>query len=192
MSFPRIETSRLLMRPFEMNDVDDLHRIWIDPGVRKFLWDDQIIPRETAIEVIEGSIDNFAKHGFGFWVIRFKNDPALVGFGGLRCFVEDGSEESNIELLYGVAFEHWGRGVATEAARAFLRYGFEEIGLKRIYAGADPPNAASFRVIEKLGMRFARRTAVNGLEAIYYVMDREDYKVDGSAYLLRRDIADRD
>ena len=168
-----------------MGDVDELHRMWIDPGVRKFLWDDRIIPRETAVAVVEGSINNFAKHGFGFWAICFKDDPTLVGFGGLRHFTEDGNEESEVEILYGVATEHWGKAIATEAARAVLRYGFEENRLERIYAGADPPNIASFRVIGKLGMRFARRTMVNGLEAVYYVMNREDYQPDASIYLLR-------
>ncbi len=178
------------MRPFAMDDVDDLHRMWVDPDVRKFLWDDQIISRETAVAVVEGSIDSFAQFDLGLWAICFKDDPKLAGFGGLRYFTEDGSEQSEVEILYGVAPEHWGRGVATEAARAILRYGFEAIGLDQIYAGADPPNAGSFRVIEKLGMKFARRTVVNGLEAIYYAMNCEDYRPDGSAYRLLRDAED--
>src|SRR5262249_49848347 len=148
--------------PFTAVDVDELHHLWIDPGVRKFLWDDQVIPRETAITVIESSVESFVNHGFGFWTIRFKNDPELIGFGGLRYFAEDGGVTSEVEILYGVAPEHWGKGIATEAAAAVLRYGFEERELAHIYAGADPPNAASFRVIEKLGMKFARKIVVSG------------------------------
>lgn len=185
--FPLMETTRLMMRPFAMDDVDALHRLWIDPGVRKFLWDDQIIPLETAIAVVESSIDSFATRGFGFWAICLKGDPALAGFCGLRHFTEDGNASSEVEILYGVAPEHWGKGIALEAAEALLRYGFEEIGLANIYAGADPPNVASFRVIEKLGMKFARKTMVNELEAIYYVMNRDDYRPGASIYLLRRD-----
>jgi ribosomal-protein-alanine N-acetyltransferase len=177
MSFPRIETARLMMRPFAANDVDELHRLWIDPGVRKFLWDDQVIPRETAIAVVESSIDSFAAHGFGFWTVHFNDVPGLAGFAGLRHFTEDGAAVSEVELLYGVAPEHWGKGVATEAACAVLRYGFEERGLARIYAGADLPNTASFRVIEKLGMKFARKTMVNGVEAVYYTISRDDYNI---------------
>ncbi len=175
-----------MMRPFTPNDVDELHRMWIDPGVRKFLWDDQVIPRETAVAIVEGSMDSFAQHGFGFWAVCFKDDPALVGFGGLRHFTEDGGEKSEVEILCGVAPEHWKKAMATEAARVVLRYGFEETGLEQIYAGADPPNAASFRVIEKIGMKFAGRMMVNGLEAIYYVMKREDFQPGASTYLLRR------
>jgi RimJ/RimL family protein N-acetyltransferase len=58
------------------------------------------------------------------------------------------------------------------------RYGFEECELAHIYAGPDPPNAASFRVIEKLGMKFARKTTVNGVETLYYVMSRDGCKID--------------
>src|SRR5262249_45566064 len=124
--------------------------------------------------------------GYGFWAIYFKNDPKLIGFGGLRHFTEDGGESSEGEILYGVTPEHWGKGIAPEAARAVLRYGFEESELAKIYAGADQPNAASFRVIEKLGMKFARKTVVNGVEAIYYVVSREEYRPEDSMYLLRR------
>jgi [ribosomal protein S5]-alanine N-acetyltransferase len=165
------------MRPFAVADVNDLHRLWIDPGVRRFLWDDQVIPRETAVAVVESSVESFVNHGFGLWAVCFKNNPKLIGFGGLRRFTEDGGATSEVEILYGVAPEHWGKGVATEAAAAVLRYGFEERGLAYIYAGADPPNAASFRVIEKLGMKFARKTRVNGVDVIYYAICRDDYKI---------------
>ena len=163
------------MRPFAAADVNDLHSLWIDPGVRKFLWDDQVILRETAIAVVENSVESFVYHGFGFWAICFKNDSRPIGFCGLRHFTEDGGVKSEVEILYGVAPEHWGKGVATEAAGAVLRYGFEDRKLPRIYAGADPPNAASFRVIEKLGMKFARKTVVNGVDVIYYAICRDDY-----------------
>ena len=115
---PLIKTARLMMRPFAMDDVDDLHRLWVDPGVRKFLWDDHVIPPETAIAVVESSIESFVNHGFGFWTICFDNDPELIGFGGLRHFTEDGAEAGEVEILYGVAPGHWGKGVANEAAGA--------------------------------------------------------------------------
>ena len=166
MNFPLLETERLQLRPFTGNDSDDLHRHWIDPDVRKYLWDDAIITRKQAAEVVEASIASFAAEGFGFWCVSCKDDPALIGFCGLRRF-GDGQE---VEALYGIAPEHWGNGLAVEAGAAVLRYGFEQAGLARIYAGADLPNAASFRVMEKLGMVYAHRTTINGLEAIYYAV----------------------
>ena len=82
--------------------------------------------------------------------------------------------------------EYWGQGLATEAAQAWLRYGFEELGLAAIYAGADPPNEASLRVIERLGMKLPRRATVNGLEVIYYSLTRAEFQPAATHYHLER------
>ncbi len=173
-----IQTERLRMRPFTPNDLDDLHRLWIDPGVRKYLWDDTVISREQAEEVITNSVESFKAHGFGMWTVYLKDEATLIGFCGFRFF----GQPEEIEILYGVAPASWGRGLATEAARAMLRCGFEEHGFDLIYAGADPPNAASFRVMEKIGMKFAKRVHLNGLEAIYYAMSREEFKSESQDF----------
>lgn len=94
----------------------------------------------------------------------------MIGFCGLRPI----GESADVEILYGIAPRLWGQGLATEAARAVLDFGFRAAGLSRIYAGADPPNRASFRVIEKLGMRYAEvRTTAAG-ETPYWVIEREE------------------
>jgi ribosomal-protein-alanine N-acetyltransferase len=179
-----IQTSQLHLRPYRMKDIDDLHRLWTDPKVRKYLWDDIVISREQAASVVQSSISCFKTHDFGQWLVLSRSEGSLVGFCGFRFF----GDQREIELLYGVAPAYWGRGLATEAARAALRYGFEECGFERVYAGADPPNTASFRVMEKLGMTFSRRTFINGMEAIYYVLSRGAFEPDESLYrVLRRD-----
>lgn len=186
MNEVHIETTRLLMRPFALSDMEALHRLWSDPLVRRYLWDDEIISLETAQAAIEGSIEDFQQRDFGFWTLSFKDDPQPIGFGGLRSFKNEQSGADAIEILYGLAPEYWGRGLATEAAQAFLRYGFEELGLENIYAGADPPNEASFRVMERLGMKVLRPTIVNGLAAIYYVMTRGEFQSASALYRLER------
>jgi ribosomal-protein-alanine N-acetyltransferase len=168
------------MRPFTLGDLDELHRLWTDPGVRKYLWDDTVISREQAEAVIASSIDSSASHGFGLWSVYPKDEAALIGFCGFRLF----GEPQEVEILYGVAPSHWGQGLATEAAQAMLRCGFEEHGFDLIYAGADPPNAASFRVMEKTGMKFAKRVQVDGVEAVYYVLAKEGFQPDDAAYRL--------
>ena len=92
----------------------------------------------------------------------------LIGFAGLREFGED----CEVELLYGLLPEFWHQGYATEASRAVLQHGFQVCGLTKIYAGADPPNEASFRVMKNLGMVFAKRMILNGKEAIYYCLEQ--------------------
>ncbi len=173
---PELETARVSLRPLMCADVYALHSHWIDPQVRRYLWDDQIIPREQAAAVVESSLATFAEHGFGFWTVALKDDePLVIGCVGLRQFDDPRNAQFAVEILYSLAPEHWGKGLAVEAARAVLRYGFEVCGLPRIFAGADTPNAASFRVMERLGMRFDHQTKLNGLAARYYVITREAY-----------------
>jgi len=184
MSLLRIETRRLQIRPFIPDDVAALHRHWTHPEVRKYLWDDIIISREQVVEVVESSINSFAMKGFGLWAVFPKEKTDLIGFCGFRFF----GEPPEIEILYSIAPEYWGQGLATEAAQAMLRCGFEEHGFERIYAGADPPNAASFRVMEKCGMTFAKRMFINNIEAIYYVISRQAFQPDNSFYKTARSV----
>jgi len=173
-----IRTERLRMRPWTLDDLDDLHRLWTDPNVRKYLWDDTVISREQAESVIASSIESFATAGFGMWGVYAKDEESLIGFCGFRTFGDD----EEIEIMYGVSPARWGQGLASEAAQAVLRCGFEEHGFDLIYAGADPPNTASFRVMEKIGMRFAKRVHLNDVEAIYYVLSKADFQPSGSVY----------
>ena len=174
----RLETSRLWLRPFGLADVESLHQLWTEPAVRKYLWDDQIISRDTVIEVIEASEKSFAEYGFGFWALIGKENAETLGFCGLRHFQEDRASNREIEVLYALSTKHWGKGLSAEAVQQVMRYGFEQVGLSAIYAGADPPNEASFRVMEKLGMQFLRLTTVGGLTAIYYILQRDQFQCE--------------
>jgi len=167
----RLETARLLLRPCTADDLDALHRLWTDPDVRRYLFDDRIIPREQAEATIRSSLASFPAHGFGLWVVRRTGEDAIVGFCGLSLT----GEPPEVELLYGLAPSAWGQGLATEAARAVLRYGFAELRLARITAGADVPNVASLRVLEKLGMTFTRRTRTEYGEVLYFAVTREEF-----------------
>ena len=138
--------------------------------MRRFLWDGDVIPREKAEEVVRAGIDSFERHGFGFWGVREKGREDLVGFAGFR-FVEPGGD---VEILYGIAPGLWGRGYATEAARALLAWAFRETALTQVLVGADAPNRASLRVMEKLGMRSHGIRTTAG-ETVYWSIGREDF-----------------
>jgi ribosomal-protein-alanine N-acetyltransferase len=170
-----IETERLTLHPATFDDVDGLHALWVDPDVRRYLWDDEVIPRELAASVIDGSIATFAERSFGQFVLRERSSPRdapILGFAGLRTFGA-GSER---ELMYGLWPARWGTGLATEAARAVLRHGFEATAERVLWAGADPQNSASFRVMERLGMTYAKRVVEHGQAAIYYSITRDGFE----------------
>lgn len=164
----QLETVRLRLRPFVADDLDALHRLWTNPDVRRYLWDDVEISRNRAEAVIATSTESFDSRGFGFWSIFFReNNDDLIGFCGLRVFGND----EDVEILYGIHPSHCGQGLATEASEAVLNFGFQTCGLTKIYAGADSPNVASFRVMEKLGMTYDGPRVVNGMEAVYYCLN---------------------
>jgi RimJ/RimL family protein N-acetyltransferase len=106
------------------------------------------------------------------WAVVERETDALIGHCGLR-YLED---TSDVELLYGLGRRFWGRGVATEAGRASLGYGFEQAGLSRIVALAKPENAASRRVMEKLGMTFEGEAHHFGLVAVRYAISRDQFR----------------
>jgi ribosomal-protein-alanine N-acetyltransferase len=100
---PVIATERLTLRPWSPADIDALHRLWTHPSVRQYLWDDEIISRQQAAEIVESAIESAGSAGIGFWGITKKGSPDLVGFCGFR-FLKDSAD---IELLYGLQPEFW-------------------------------------------------------------------------------------
>lgn len=167
-----IETARLLLRPLAPEDLDAIHRIWTDPEVRRYLWDGQEVSGAVVADAISESARSFEERGFGLWTSIHKESNELIGFCGFWRF-EGGT---NFELAYGLATTWWGKGLATEAARATIRYGFEKLGLDRITASADTPNAASLRVMENAGMKYTKREIHDDRDTTYYEISREDFR----------------
>jgi RimJ/RimL family protein N-acetyltransferase len=182
MTLPLIETERLRLRPLAPADLEAIHGLWTDPGVRRYLWDDEVIPRARAAEVIAASEELFRQHDLGWWALRERGAGELVGFCGLR-FVD---ETGDVEIGFGLAPSLWNRGLATEAARACLRYAFTEKNLPRVLGITDAANSASARVLEKLGMTFDRRAPHHGPDTLFYSLAREDFRPAPSPYTLTR------
>ena len=178
-----LETERLRLVPLAEADLDALHLLWTDPDVRRYLWDDVLISREQASEIIRTSVSNFAECGFGFWAMFPREfDSDAIGFCGFRQFEETGEPE----LLYGVLPRYWGKGLVTEAAHAVVRYGFDVRGFKRIIAATDTPNQSSVRVMQRLGMVFERRRLFHGLDTVFYELTPEGYAEYGTIQLRQR------
>lgn len=113
----------------------------------------------------------FSAEALGLFGVRLRGGGELVGLCG---FMRDADGPREAELVYELVPELWGRGIATEAARACLRYAFLEAGLERVVAGVDAPNVASARVIEKLGMKPVGNVRSRpGVE--YFALDKSDY-----------------
>ena len=143
--------------------------MWNDPDVRRYMFDDRRVPLRAVREQIARSRRLVRERGVGLYTIR--RGGRTLGFAGLRPF----GRPRRMELFYALLPTAWGHGYATEAARAVLRAGFES-GLRVVWAGADPPNRASFGVMRRLGFRRVRREVLGGVVVDYYRIERAVFR----------------
>jgi len=181
---PEIETARLLLRMFKADDLEDLSRIYGDADVMKYLSGHALTKEETA-SWLNYFLAGWEQYGFGWWALTLKDSGDLIGHCGLQ-FIHI---TTNIEVTYGLEKAYWRRGLASEAARACLRYGFEELNLERIYALAEPGNVGSQRVMECAGMSYDKTEYYKDNfyegDLVYYSLAANEYRPDGSPYELR-------
>src|SRR5205823_6758725 len=149
-----LETERLLFRHHEEADLDDYCEMMADPEFRR-LSGGLPLPREEA----EKSFRNvLVPKPMGLLATVFKPEGRYIGRCGLYPHRDDDNEviPGEAVLAYYLARPYWGRGLATEAGRAFVEYGFTKLGLACIVAGANAANLASNRVLVKLGFVWVR------------------------------------
>ena len=144
----RLETERLVLRPFDLEDIDELAPILGDPETMQYY--PAPFTLEKSRQWIEWNLSNYREHGHGLWALEAKETGELLGDCGLIPQTVDGRRE--VEVGWHVKRSHWRRGLATEAGAACRDYAFGDLGLARLISLIRPENVASRRVAEKLGM----------------------------------------
>lgn len=124
-----------------------------DPEVMRFLRDGHLESEEETAASIEVWEREWVEFGFGLWAAELKSTGALTGAIGLSVPTFLPELLPAVEVGWRLGREHWGKGLATEGARASLAFGFDEVGLERIVSICQPENVASWRVMEKVGLR---------------------------------------
>lgn len=162
-----IETERLRLRNFTLDDLDDLAEIFGKPQVMKYLGlkGEPLTKTETETFLLS-IIKHWKQHNFGRWAMISKEDDRLIGCSGLRSY------EKDIELVYLIDEPEWGKGLATEAAIASLQFGFQNLDFKKIIAFTRPLNFASRKVMEKIGMRYRKEVNIFEILAVQYDITR--------------------
>jgi RimJ/RimL family protein N-acetyltransferase len=172
---PEIETARLRLRMFTLDDLEDLKTALGDPDVMSPLG----ISAELDFSLILSKmIELWQRDDIGRWAVVNKDDNNLIGICGFRLL------EGEPELLYAIAKPFWGRGFASEAAKAALRFGFEEKNFERIVATTKQTNVASLRVLYRIGMRDEKKTTPHGIDRVVYTITSDNFSIDDSPYLL--------
>ena len=141
----QIETESLYIRSFNEGDVDDYHRIVSDARVMRFLGDGSTHDRNTATRYVLDCIDSENSGGLARYAVVWKETDKLIGFSGYKYL------SGVVDFGYRLAFQFWGKGLATEAGRQVLDYGCNELHLTKITAHALVQNLASIAVLRKLG-----------------------------------------
>lgn len=166
-----LETERLILRKFTLEDLPRLIEMRSDPEVNIYLGGTQMQNPEAIAKRIRFYIDCHNKYGFGMSAMFWKPTGEMIGWSGLQPL--EGTSE--IEVGYGMVKEFWGKGIGYETAKAWLDFGFNVKNLERIVAVAYPENRGSWRIMEKLGMSYEKTEPHYGAECVFYGISRAEF-----------------
>jgi RimJ/RimL family protein N-acetyltransferase len=144
---------RVTLRSWRPEDIEPFAALNADPRVMEH-YPAPLTRAES--EAFVGRVEaHFAEHGFGLWAVEVPGVSPFVGYVGLSVPGFEADFTPCVEIGWRLAFEHWGSGYATEAARVAIEFGFSEAGLDEIVSFTVPANRRSIAVMERLGMTFA-------------------------------------
>ena len=157
-----IETERLILRPFQLQDLEGLALICSDPLVMQYIGDGRALDYDPTRQLLDRIMTQHAKSGFGLLAITLKESQQLLGFCGLIAQTVD--EANHIELGYRLDRAFWGRGIASEAAKMVKDYSHQTLHIPYLISIIHQKNMASKKVAQKIGMNYWKSTVFKGQE----------------------------
>jgi [ribosomal protein S5]-alanine N-acetyltransferase len=148
-----LATERLKLRLITVDDAEFVLQLMNEPSFHKNIGDRGLRTVAQAADYLEkNTFTMYREHGFGLWMVELKTTGERIGICGLlkRPTLD------NVDIGFAYMPAHWGKGFALEAASGVLKYGHDNLGLKRIVGIVSPHNAASIRILEKLGMKYEK------------------------------------
>jgi RimJ/RimL family protein N-acetyltransferase len=167
-----LETARLRLRRFRREDIDAVFAIIGDAIAMKYY--PKTFDRNDAEEWVERNFRRYAEHGYGFFAVTLKDADEMIGDCGIIHQSIDGKDE--LELGYHFRRDRWGRGYATEAAKACMEFAFRTLDAEKLISLIRPENMPSRRVAERNGMKIERQIVHWGLPHLVYAMGREEFE----------------
>lgn len=159
----KLETPRLILRELTVNDANSFYQLNLNPEVIKYTGDPPFASVEESKEFLL-HYKEYQNHGFGRWAVITKENNQFIGWCGLKYH-----KEGYVDLGFRFFQDKWGKGYATESAKACINYAQSSLNLPELIGRVMPSNIASVRVLEKLGFTFFKTGACNGVEnALYY------------------------
>jgi ribosomal-protein-alanine N-acetyltransferase len=149
-----LETERLLLRPLELSDAEAMFIMDNNPNVHKYLWQKPTQTIEETISIIEYVQSQYKKNNIGRFATILKETGEFIGWTGIK-YIDDHIENGNSNFFdygYRLHESHWGKGYATEATKAWLDYGFNQMKIEIMNAYTHVNNGASNHILLKAGM----------------------------------------
>jgi ribosomal-protein-alanine N-acetyltransferase len=149
-----LETERLLLRPLELSDAEDMFAMDSNPEVHKYLWQNPTQAIEESIKTIEYVRSQYEKNIIGRFATILKETGEFIGWTGIK-YIDDDVENGNTNFYdygYRLNEKHWNKGYATEASIAWLDYGFNQMNIKKMNAYTHHDNGPSNHILSKVGM----------------------------------------
>jgi ribosomal-protein-alanine N-acetyltransferase len=175
----KLESERLLFRPFELYDAEALYNMDNNPNVHKYLWQKPTLELDESIQTIKYLQKQYNENGIGRFSTILKETNELIGWTGIK-FVNDHVENGNTNFYdygYRLNEKFWNKGYATEASKAWLDYGFNQMNIKEINAYTHAENGASNHVLQKVGFYFIEDYPdKDGVIWKWWQYSYEDYK----------------
>ncbi|MFZ0036647.1 MAG: GNAT family N-acetyltransferase [Candidatus Acidiferrales bacterium] len=172
-----IETARTRLTPWHSDDWRALHAIAREPEVMRYITNGAPWTETQTQEFVARQLRHFSERTYCLWKLNVKSDGASESdrnVDGL-CGIQPLVETDEIEIGWWLAQRHWGKGIASEAAHAAARDAFERVGLDRLVAVAVKENAASLRIMEKLGMAYERNIIHRGVPVVLYSVTKSHW-----------------
>ncbi|MBM3642782.1 MAG: GNAT family N-acetyltransferase [Alphaproteobacteria bacterium] len=164
-----LRTERLLLRPLRLDDAPSYAAMRFNPAVAEWLPTATQPPLDAARAAIGRFADAWRDRGYSVWGLF--RDGALIGHGGLNHV----AEFAGTEVLWALHPDAWGKGYASELARAALAFGFERFDLPAIFAITKPDNRASRAVMERCSLSYRSDGNYKGFDVVYYDIDRASW-----------------
>ena len=173
-----IETERLILRELQIGDLQAWFEMDSDPAVHKYLGNQPLKNMAHIENAFQSIQQQYAQNGIGRWAVIEKSSGNFVGWSGLKFIRE---QENNHINFYDVGYRfmptYWGKGYATESAKAALDYGFKTMNLYEIIGTANEENKASRRALEKCGLTFIEQFMWKDIKCDWLKITRAEWEL---------------
>ncbi|NOT38376.1 MAG: GNAT family N-acetyltransferase [Saprospiraceae bacterium] len=172
-----LETQRLRIREISLEDLDGLYALDSDPEVHRYLGNNPVTDKKELEDVVRFIQQQYKDFGIGRWAVLDKETGDFLGWSGLKYVTTEINGYSNYyDLGYRFIRKYWGQGIATESALAIISHAFQNMKLDDVYSMVELENAASNKLLLKIGMKYKNTFDYEGVNHNWFSISSLEYK----------------